>query len=128
MKVIFLIISMLLSLNVNKDLSFYGFLQANQFDEELSVGMDVEGFPSKIDFFSFNDGIESYAKNHFKRNCNETVEIISDSKKYPVCFLLSETEKRKLKSCKKHLYLTFLKTRQFGRLTIFLTGISKYSY
>ena len=123
-----IIILMSLSLNVNKDLSFYGFLKTNQFDKELSVGMDVEEFPSKIIFFSVNDGIESYAKTHFKSNCNESVEIISKGKKYQVCFLLSETEKKKLKSCKKHLHLTFLKTRQFGRLTIFLTGISKYSY
>ena len=119
---------MSLSVIVNKNLSFYGFLQTNQFDKELTVGMDVKEFPSKIDFFSFNDGIESYTKNHFKSNCNEIVEIILGGKKYQICFLLSETEKKKLKSCKKHLHLTFLKTRQFGRLTIFLTGISKYSY
>ena len=123
MEIITLIILMSLSLNVNKDLSFYGFLKINQFDKELSVGMDVKEFPSKIDFFSVNDGIESYAKTHFKRNCNESVEIISKGKKYQICFLLSETEKKKLKSCKKHLHLTFLKTRQFGRLTIFLTSI-----
>lgn len=43
-------------------------MQTNQFDNELTVGMNVEEFPSRIDFFSFNDGIESYAKNHFKRN------------------------------------------------------------
>ena len=128
MKIIILSVLLSLSLTVNKDLSFYGFLKTNQFDKELTVGMDVEEFPSKIDYYSFNDGIESYAKNHFKRNCNEIIEIISDGKKYQVCFLLSENEKRKLKSCKKHLYLTLLKTRQFGRLTMFLTGISKYSY
>ena len=46
-----IIILMSLSLNVNKDLSFYGFLKTNQFDKELSVGMDVKEFPSKIVFF-----------------------------------------------------------------------------
>ena len=51
MKIIILIISMSLSVIVNKNLSFYGFLQTNQFDKELSVGMDVEEFPSKIVFF-----------------------------------------------------------------------------
>ena len=101
MKIIVLIISMSLSVIVNKNLSFYGFLQTNQFDKELTVGIDVKKFPSKIDFFSFNDGIESCAKNHFKRNYNEIIEIILDGKKYQVCFLLSETEERKLKSCKK---------------------------
>jgi hypothetical protein len=128
MKIIILSVLLSISLTVNKNLSFYGFLKTNQFDKELTVGMDVEEFPSKIVFFSVYDGIESYAKTHFKRDVNESVEIISNGKKYQVCFLLSETEKRKLKSCKKHLYLTFQKTRQFGRLTIFLTGISKYSY
>ena len=95
-----IIILMSLSLNVNKDLSFYGFLKTNQFDKELSVGMDVKEFPSKIVFFSFNNSIESYTKDHFKRNCNEIVKIILGGKKYQVCFLFSETEKRKLKSCK----------------------------
>jgi hypothetical protein len=128
MKIIILIVLLSLSLTVNKDLSFYGFLKTNQFDKELTVGMDVEEFPYKIDFFSFNDGIELYAKTHFKRDVNESVEIIHNGKKYQVCFLLSETEKRKLKSCEKYLYLTFQKTRQFGRLTIFLIGISKHSY
>ena len=51
MKIIILIISMSLSVIVNKNLSFYGFLQTNQFDKELSVGMDVKEFPSKIVFF-----------------------------------------------------------------------------
>ena len=51
MKLITLIILVSLLLNVNKDLSFYGFLKTNQFDKELSVGMDVKEFPSKIVFF-----------------------------------------------------------------------------
>ena len=51
MKIIILIISMSLSVIVNKNLSFYGFLQTNQFDKELTVGMDVKEFPSKIVFF-----------------------------------------------------------------------------
>lgn len=60
MKIIILIIILTISLKVHKDLSFYGFLQTNQFEKEVIVGMDVQEFSDKIDFCSFNDGIESY--------------------------------------------------------------------
>jgi hypothetical protein len=125
MKVIILIIT--LSFIIHKDLNFYGLLKINEFDKEIFVGMEINEFPTRIENYSFNDDIKSYAKTYFKRNCKEIIEINWEGKKYPVYFLLSEKEKNKLKSCKKHLYLTFQKTRKFGKLTIFLTGISKYS-
>ncbi len=124
MKIIILILSLVIT---HKDLNFYGLLTINEFDKEIFVAMDINTFPTKIEKYSFNDAIKSYAKAHFKKDCTEIIEIKWEGKIYPVCSLLSEKEKIKLKSCKEHLYFTFQKTRKFGKLTIFLTGISNHS-
>ena len=125
MKIIYLITALLLI--VDKDLNFYGLIKTNELDKQISVSMEIGQFPTKIVNYSFSDDIKSYARTYFNRDCKEIIEINWKGKKYPICFLLTAKEKNKLKSCKKHLHLTFQKTQRFGKLTIFLTGISKYS-
>ena len=109
MKIIYLITALLLI--IDKDLNFYGLIEINEFDKQVSVGMEISQFPTKIVNYSFNDDTKSYARTYFNRDCKEIIEINWKGKKYPVCFLLTAEEKNKLKSCKKHLYLTFQKTQ-----------------
>lgn len=110
------------SLLLDQDYNFNGFLTLAKFDTKITVAMNKKEL-SDIDFFQFNDCIDNYAKKKFNKKCNEVVVIKCNGKKYFVCAILDKNAKELFKLSREDLTLTLQKTKECGRLTIYLTGI-----
>ena len=114
-------------LPIHRDLNFYGFLIIRDYDKPVVVAFDKQEFSNKIESYSFNDNVKEYAKIHFKKPCNQAITLTWEGKKYQIAVVLNDADRKRLLTYKKYLNVTLLKTRQLGKIQIFLTSVSKYS-